>query len=112
MKHGPHFSHQQDLPLEYQILNISVNLDRISQWLMDGYMERKGLIDKFLEQTNSYVNDLLSQDISKQFQPTLKRFYQEFSDLEKQVANEKEKIYWAERASTWANILQHRAKLA
>ena len=112
MKHDPHFRHQQDLSLEYQVLNISVNLARISQWLIDGYVQKKVLIDKFIEQTDLYLNDLLNQNISKQFQPTLDRFYQEFNDFKKQIINEKVKMFWAERALTWANILQHRARLA
>lgn len=112
MKHDPHFSHQQDLSLEHQVLNISVNLSRISQWLMDGYMVKKVLIDKFIEQTDLYLNDLLSQNTSHQFQPTLNRFYKEFNDFKEQIANEKVKMFLAERVLTWANILQHRARLA
>lgn len=112
MKHDPHFSHQTDLPLDKQILNISVNMARLSEWIADSYISHKSLIDIFIQQTESYLNDLLGQNISDDFEPTLIRFRMEFEKLKKAVKNEKEKLYWAERALTWANILQHRAKLA
>lgn len=106
-----HSISQKDLPIEMQILNISVNLARLSQWIFEGYTKRPQLIDKFLIQTKNYLNDLESQNISKEFKPTLDRFSREFGELECNI-KEENKLFWAEKALTWANILQHRAKLA
>lgn len=107
-----HSFHQKDLPLDLQILNISVNLARISGWVFDDYGNKRILIEKFMDQTGSFIKDLSNQNISEKFKPTLSRFIKEFNNLKSQVITEKNKLYWAERALTWANILQHRAKLA
>lgn len=112
MRHDPHFSHQTDLPLDKQILNVSVNMARLSEWVADSYISHKSLIDIFIGQTENYLNDLSDQNISEGFKPTLKRFQMEFEKLKSEVEDEKNRLYWAERALTWANILQHRAKLA
>lgn len=110
MKILDHSITQTDLPLDLQILNISVNLARLSQWVYEGYDKRKVLIDKFLEQTDNYLNDLEEQKISKEFRLTLERVKKDFLYL-KQSINQEDKLRWAEKALTWANILQHRAKL-
>lgn len=112
MSHDLHFSHQSDLSLDKQILNIAVNMARLSEWIADSYINHKSLIDIFIKQTESYLDDLSNQNISEDFKPTLIRFQMEFGKLRNEIKNEKEKLYWAERALTWANILQHRAKLA
>lgn len=103
---------QIDLPLDLQVLNISVNLSRLSQWAYEGYNKRPALIDKFLEQTENFLKDLEKQNISEDFKPTLQRVKKEFGSLKKQTITENNKLGWAEKALTWANILQHRAKLA
>lgn len=112
MNHSPHFSHQADLALDKQILNISVNMARLSEWIADSYTSHRSLISIFIKQTESYLNDLSDQNVSESFKSTLLRFQMEFEKLRAEVENEKNKLYWAERALTWANILQHRAKLA
>lgn len=112
MKHSPHFSHQTDLPLDKQILNVSVNMARLSEWIADSYISHKSLIDIFIKQTENYLDDLSDQNISEAFKATFTRFQMEFEKLRNEVEDEKNKLYWAERALTWANILQHRAKLA
>ena len=112
MKHSPHFSRQSDLPVDKQILNISVNMARLSEWIADSYFSHQSLIGIFIQQTENYLNDLLDQNVSDNFKPTLVRFQMEFERLKSEIKNEKEKLYWAERTLTWANILQHRAKLA
>ncbi|MDD5416223.1 MAG: hypothetical protein PHE48_04445 [Candidatus Daviesbacteria bacterium] len=112
MKHSPHFSHQTDLPLDKQILNVSVNMARLSEWIADSYISHKSLIDIFIKQTENYLDDLSDQNISEDFKPTLIKFQADFKKFRNEVKNEKEKLYWAERILTWANILQHRAKLA
>ncbi len=65
-----------------------------------------------MSQTDNYLNDLYHQNISKGFKPTLERFTKEFKDLKNLNINKENQRCWAERALTWANILQHRAKLA
>lgn len=112
MNHSPHFSHQTDLPVDKQILNISVNMARLSEWIVDSNTHYKPLIDIFIGQTESYLTDLSDQNISEGFKPTLARFQIEFEKFKNEVENRKNQLYWAERALTWANILQHRAKLA
>lgn len=112
MKRIDHSITQVDLPLDLQVLNISVNFSRLSQWVYEGYDKRPVLIDKFLEQTENFLRDLDKQNISEGFKSTLERVKKEFGDLKKQTITEKNKLVWAEKALTWANILQHRAKLA
>lgn len=107
-----HAISQTDLPLDMQILNISVNLARLSQWVFEGYSKRPELIEKFLKQTKNYLDDLELQTISEQFKPTLDRCKREFIEFKQQAMNEEKKLYWAEKTLTWANILQHRARLA
>lgn len=85
---------------------------RLSDWIVDSYIKHKPLVDIFIKQTENYLNDLSNQSISDSFKPTLERFQMEFKKLKSDVEDEKVKLYWAERALTWANILQHRAKLA
>ena len=86
-------------------------LSKPCQIKSEGYDQRSQLIDKFLEQTTNYIDDLAKQRISKDFEPTLKRVKKEFTNLKHSISKE-DKLYWAEKALTWANILQHRAKLA
>lgn len=112
MSHGLHFSHQIDLSVDKQILNISVNMARLSEWIADSYISHKSLVDIFIKQTESYLDDLSNQNISESFRPTLARFKLAFEKLKSEVEDEENKLYLAEQALTWANILQHRAKLA
>ena len=112
MNHSQHFNHQTDLPLDKQILNISVNISRLSEWVAASYTAHKSLVDIFIKQTENYLKDLSDQNISEEFKPTLTRFQSEFQRLKNNLIDEEKKLYWAERALTRANILQHRAKLA
>lgn len=91
------------------ILNISVNLARVSDWILSEKKQRR--VDQFLEETKEFLLMLPVGGVSKRFQSTLLRFQKEFKQLllERNSADKKD---WAERALTWANILQHRAKLA
>lgn len=107
-----HSTHQTDLPLDKQVLNISVNLARIAYWTADSFELKKQLIARFMEQTDSYLADLSAETVSAQFEPTLKRFNKEFKRLKLEEITGNNKLEWAERALTWANILTARAKLA
>lgn len=91
---------------EQIILNIAVNLGRLSRWSIEG---RTARIKQFLKETEEYLNQLELVEISDKFKPTLNKFKQELISLKSQP----ETTYdWADKALTWANILQHRAKLA
>lgn len=87
------------------VLNISVNLNRISRWAMEGKKER---INQFLKDTEYYLDELEKAPRSDRFNPTLLSFKKTFVSLKNDNLDE----VYAENALTWANILQHRAKLA
>lgn len=91
---------------EQIILSIAVNLSRLSRWSSAGNIAR---IRQFLRDTDAYVKLLDQAKVSKRFQPTLSAFKKEYRDL---VSGKFTTYEWAERTLTWANILQHRAKLA
>ena len=99
-------------PVNLQILNIATNMGRIGGWVFDSYESKRKLIIRFLDETDAFVKDLDNQKISKEFRPTLERFKEEFSKLKTEEVNNENRLAWAERALTWANILQHRASLA
>ncbi|MBI4079255.1 MAG: hypothetical protein HY429_03075 [Candidatus Levybacteria bacterium] len=91
------------------LLDISVNLARVSDWILSE--KKQKLVDRFLEGTEQFLKSLQHAHVSIRFKPTLERFSKEFEKLLKD-RNQKDREEWAERALTWANILQHRAKLA
>ena len=98
-------------PLRIQILNISSNLTRLGEWAAGDFQQRLPLIVKFLDQTEEYLADLNNQSISNEFKPTQDLFIKEFDRLKNQRIDSRNKDQWAEKALTWANILQHRSKL-
>ena len=55
---------------------------------------------------------ILRKDISEIFKPTLEKCRKDFDELFKKNLATTNLSYWAEKALTWANILQHRARLA
>ncbi|MBI2443203.1 MAG: hypothetical protein HYV40_04845 [Candidatus Levybacteria bacterium] len=91
-------------------MDISVNLARVSDWITKENGKRISRIDQFLEEIQEYLGTMEERDFSTRFRPTLKRFKQEFLLLLKD-REQRDKDEWAERALTWANILQHRATL-
>lgn len=106
-----HSLHQSDLPVRMQILNISVNMARAGELVLKSGIANARLIKKLIDQTESYLSDLASENISKPFKPTLIRFGEEFVKLKTEDITEKNRLMWAERAITWADILQMRSKL-
>lgn len=94
-----------------KVLDISVNLARVSDWIFSENPSKQKRIDQFLEETKTFLVDLSKSTVSRRFEPTLIQFRKEFEKLLKN-RNLVKKDEWAERALTWANILQHRAKLA
>jgi len=105
-----HSLHQTDLPIKMQILNISVNMARMGELVLKHGESKADLINKFLLQTESYLNDLNSVNISNRFIPTLNKFNQEFKKLKNEQISKNPEA-WAERAITWADILQIRSRL-
>jgi len=103
-----HSRHQSDLPVKIQILNISVNMARMGELVLKFGDGKSELVQKFMDQTESYLKDLDSQNISAEFKHTLDRFKLEFEKLKQGTSN---KNLWAERAITWGDILQIRARL-
>lgn len=87
-------------------LNIAVNMGRLCRWVMEGKSAR---VNQFLKETENYLNKLEKTAKSERFIPTFIAFKNKFSELKNK---EKRDEVWAEDALTWANILQHRAKLA
>lgn len=88
------------------VLNIAVNLGRLAKWSMEGQESR---IKQFILDTERYLQELESAKISSQFEATFKAFKKNFQDLKRSPTHDE---VWAEKALTWADILQHRAKLA
>lgn len=94
-----------------KILDISVNLARVSDWVLSESPQKQRRVDQFLEETKKFVLGLSKDRFASGFQPTLILFKREFEKLVRD-RSQSDKTEWAERALTWANILQHRAKLA
>lgn len=88
------------------VLNIAVNFGRLSRFSQEGRAER---IKQFLEDTDYYLKELERVQVNDKFKPTLERFKIDLAQLKSSDSATPE---WAEQALTWANILQHRAKLA
>lgn len=88
------------------VLNIAVNLARLSRWAGEGRINRIG---QFVAETDNYIKLLDGAKRSERFEKTYKLFKASFESLkgEKKIDN-----VWAEEALTWSNILTHRAKLA
>jgi hypothetical protein len=87
------------------ILNIAVNLDRISRFAIDGKEKR---VELFIKENDDYIEEVERKKINLKFRKTFDVFKDQLSEL-KRNKNFKED---AEIFLTWANILQHRAKLA
>lgn len=88
------------------ILNIAVNLGRISRWAMEGKRSR---IEQFILDTNFYISELDKAPKSERFSKTFNNFKEKYNSLKSNIQLEEG---WAEDILTWANILTHRAKLA
>lgn len=87
------------------VLNIAVNMGRLSRWAVEGKYTR---IKQFISDTEIYVDQLENTPQGERFKPTYLAFKRKFEELKNHEPNE----VWAEDALTWANILTHRAKLA
>ncbi|OGD85526.1 hypothetical protein A3B51_02800 [Candidatus Curtissbacteria bacterium RIFCSPLOWO2_01_FULL_41_18] len=88
------------------VLNIAVNLGRISRWAQEGKEKR---IKQFLAETQIYLDELEKVPRSRKFEKTYQNFKTKFANLKNKVDLDE---VWAEEMLTWSNILTHRAKLA
>lgn len=87
------------------VLNIAVNMGRLSRWAMEG---KKTRVNQFLSDTENYLEQLENMPQNEKFKHT----YVSFKDKFKELKNTELTEVWAEDALTWASILSHRAKLA
>ena len=60
-----------------KVMDISVNLARVSDWRMQEDLQRMRRIDQFLEEIKEYLATMDEVDFSVRFQPTLKKFKEE-----------------------------------
>jgi hypothetical protein len=88
------------------VLNIAVNLGRLSRWAIEGNVSR---IPRFIADTDYYIDLLKNNPVRSSFEPTQNKFINEYNSLKK--ASHYDEI-WAEKSLTWSNILTHRATLA
>ena len=95
-----------------KLLDISLNLARVGNWTADSYDDKKNLINRFIKQTQDYINEVPEKDLSSDMRVVFGRFKNEFKRLKSEKINGNNKDVWAETALTWANILQHRSGLA
>lgn len=98
--------------LQLCIMDIAQNLARIGNWTADNYDHKKDLIQFFLTQTNTYVKNLKKFSVNTENGVLINYFLNEYNQLRNQKITTENKDIWAEKALTWANILQHQAKLA
>lgn len=98
-------------PLRIQLLSISANLLKISRLSKKDLKENPILINRLILDIESYLNNFLNQKISRSLRLYLNKFAKDFWLIKLELV--KEDLEWsAEKALTWANILQQRAKLA
>ena len=94
------------------ILDIAMNLTRIGNWAADGYEAKNSRIKVFMEQTNTYIDEVRHMVISNRFKQTFDAFDPVFQYLYKEASLKPANTeVWAETMMTWGNILTHRASL-
>jgi len=95
-----------------QILDISMNLNRIGNWAADDYTKKQRRIALFLDQTSDYTKSIDISILPDQLKKPMERFLVEYPKLSKEGKTEpKNTEIWAEKLMTWGNILSHRAQL-
>ena len=95
-----------------RIMDISLNLARVGNWTADSYDDKKNLIARLISQTDGYIKEVSQKNLNKDLTDVFEKFKKEFNNLKSEKVKDSNKHWWAERALTWANILQHRAKPA
>ncbi len=87
-----------------RVLDISVNLARVSDWIFSESQHKQNRVDQFLDETKILLISLSRVSVSPRFEQTLAQFKIEFAKLLKDK-NKTKREEWAERALTWANII-------
>lgn len=87
------------------VLNIAVNMARLSKWAMEG---KEARVKQFMDDTENYLAQLENVPQNDRFKGTYIAFKRKLDELKNTKLDE----LWAEDALTWASILTHRAKLA
>lgn len=85
------------------VLDIAMNLNRIGNWVADGYDLNKKKIDIFINNTDGYIREIT--DPASKFKKTWSNFLLVYPSLRKNPQQN------AENLMTWGNILTHRSKL-
>lgn len=92
-----------------KVLNISLDLDRVSDLLKNGNKKEIYIVILDLE----YCLDVLTElSVERRLRILLNKFEKEFKMMKIAFFLRGEGKYFSEKALAWANILQHRAKLA
>ncbi len=99
-------------PLRIQILNVIGDFKKINELILEDFKKNKFLINRFIKDVEMCLDQLEKESDSKTVLTTLKWINKELQAFKELPLNTQTKLIWAEKALTWANILQHRAKLA
>lgn len=97
-------------PLRIQLLTIGIDLIKIAGLSKKDLKKDPFLVNKLILDIESYLNNFSDQKISRSLRLCLNKFAKDFWLIKVELVSGESG--WAEKALTWANILQHRAKLA
>lgn len=98
--------------LRIQLLSMSKELRAIVRLCKKDFKANLLMINKLLLDIEMYLDQLRTQKLSRELRLTLNRFEKGFKELKIHLFLSADIDTFAEKALTWANILQHRAKLA
>lgn len=96
-----------DYPIKVQVLNISLNLSRMGEWMAVDFAGKRKLIDKFRAQTDELIKTASKSGVGGNFEQTWRDFESSYKRMEFGTNN---RLLNSERLLAWANILQHRSK--
>lgn len=98
-------------PTRIQILTMSNALREIVKLSRSDFKNNLLVINRLLLEIEVYIDQLRIQKLSRKIRLTLNKFEKGFKDLKIYLFLRPDIEFFSERALTWANILQHRAKL-
>lgn len=58
----------KEIPTNVIVMDISQNLARVGNWTADSFDEKKNLIERFLNQTSEYIDNLSKKKLPKELQ--------------------------------------------
>ena len=85
------------------VMDIAMNLNRIGNWIADGYQKNFKKINIFLKNNDEYISRV--NVTNKAFQPTWDFFLEKYVGMKSDLSDS------AEDFMTFGNILTHRSKL-